>query len=536
MPQTFELSHSAQDIDNMLTQLKGFDVYNDEYFDIDIASGVICLKPEYRGAVPVGTDKDLPASHLVWSSSVSDQQLGSIGSKNTQLPERLIIPSNVDGITVTGFQAGMFSYNHRIKEVVLPSSIKNIPDGMFCKAIYLEKIENIEQIETIGKHGIAFTRVRELNFPNLKTIDSYCFCTSPCLEKINIGNKIKEIPVQAFAFCENLLEVTCVPPSDPSGDSLSDPSGGSSEFKIGERAFYGTRRLRELSFINNLPEGVTSGTIGNYAFLSSRCDFSQMDKGWSYKDATSAIYAQFDSGFTPSIQSDSDLTPHWGNYPQPNTGERPKPLPWITPLNSVFHQKDPEWADKVVDENLIEDGKQLTYGANGCAFFSLATIYSAFTGESITTYEKVKNFKDKFPIDENTKTIPNFRYGINQETILKYLLRDQDYTIQWFTTDDKYQDHCVSEEKMIDEIYNTLHKGGLVFRNIAATGPNGGHAAIYYGINADGEILMSDTSMHCDRVGIYKNHKCAWHLYKHVSNHGSALIIYPNTNKEGTAT
>ena len=112
-------------------------------------------------------------------------------------------------------------------------------------------------------------------------------------------------------------------------------------------------------------------------------------------------------------------------------------------------------------------------------------------------------------------------------TILKHLLGDKGYTIQLLTTNTNDKDHYISEEKMIDAIYKTLQNGGLVFRNIAAVNEHGGHAAIYYGINADGEILMSDTSMHCDRVGIYKNHKCAWHLYKHVSNHGSALIIYP---------
>ena len=432
---------------------------DERYFDINY-DGVISLKPEYRG--------DTTATYATnYPFSKSDNGVGVEGSKISELPERIVIPHNVNGENVTGFQNGMFCHNRRIKEVVLPPTVKAIASGMFRDAIYLTKVENTEQIESVGTGAFKLTRIEEIRFPNLVTMGTTVFDTCSCLRLVDIG-KITAIGKATFRYCENLAEVL----------------GGANVTTIGQAAFFATRRLKTLSFLPKVTK------IEGLTFYSSRCDMDGLSENCIF--GANATYKQFNN------------TDYWSNATF---------TPCKTPLNSVFHQKDPRWADKTIADSVDENGEPCTFGSNGCAFISLAEIYSVFEG---VTFDSPEEF---VPILQSKGLIGlDYRYREQWCQIANGL----GYETTFFTE---------MTQANLQQVYNALAQGALVYRSIGGIDssgnatPDGGHATLVYGINSAGEMLMSDTSQHCNEVGIYKNHKTAWHVYKHGSKKCDCVIV-----------
>lgn len=429
---------------------------DEKYFEIDI-DGLISLKPEYRGSVSEAYANGFPYCK-------SDNGVGLEGSQISELPERIVIPQNINGEEVTGFQKGMFCCNHKVKEVVFPSNSKEIPNGMFREAKNLEKIENTDCIENIGIAAFMKTKVKEGRFPSLLTLGSgaFAYCTNLIL--IDIGN-IETITDSAFQACENLSEVL----------------GGSKVTQIGVYTFTATRRLKNLPFLSNVK------SVGQYAFFSSRCDFEEdydtmVGNGCTF--GANATYKQFNT------------TDYWSNVTF---------TPCRNPLNSLFHQKDIRWADKVIAT--YDDGVPLTYGNNGCALVVLAEIYSAFNN---VTFESPEEFW--LILEDKGLTHLNFKY-----------------TEQWCQIANRlgFQTDYISEvsQAALTRIYNGLSQGALIFRSSASTSVDGGHAMLGYGINSKGEMLTSDPSPYCSELGIYENQKTAWHIYKHGSQKCDVVIV-----------
>ncbi len=439
------------------------------YFDIDI-DGLVSLKPKYRGATNPTYVSPYPASE-------SDRGAGNEGSEIHELPERLVIPNNVDGEMVTGFQKGAFCCNHRIKEVVLPSGVKDISNGLFREAIHLEKVENTEQIESIGNGGLQNTRIEEIHFPNLITMGNNAFSNCSCLRLIDIG-KVTSIGNKVFVECDNLAVVL----------------GGENVRTIGVQAFRATRRLKSLSFLPNVTK------IDGYAFYSSRCDFEEVyptlvQNGCNIgQDAT---YKQFNA------------TEYWSGASF---------TACKNPLNTLFNQLDPRWADEQVGDLVKDDGTPIKYGRNACAFFVLAEIYSAFENKPLASPQEFAQILEQKSLLLNFMKKSNWvaiAQGLGYETTVIYPM-----TAQGMQT-----------------IYDALAEGALVYRSIATFDDtagatlNGGHAVLAYGVNSEGELLTANTTSRCFNLGIYESHKDAWHIYQHGNEECYAIIV--RKKKEG---
>lgn len=411
---------------------------DEKYFDID-CDGVISLKLEYKAN----------------------------GSKATSLPERITIPDNIGGEQVSGFQVGMFKDHQRIKSVVLPPSATKISNEMFHKAIYLEKVENTEQIQEIGENAFSWTRIRDIRFPNLISAGVSAFENCSCMTTIDVG-KITSIADRSFAYCENLSEVL----------------GGSNVTTIGQEAFYATRRLKSLPFLANLT------SIGDKAFYSSRCDFEEVYELLLSRNAfgTLSTYKQYEG------------EDYWSGVPF---------TPCKTPLRSLFHQKNPLWADTVITPDILDDDVPSTYGKTGCAFISLAEIYSAFEGKDFASPVEFAEILES----KGLLGTYNFRYRDGWCAIADALGYETEFINAMSKTN-------------LQKVYNALAAGALVYKSTAATDQDGGHATLWYGVNSDGEFLVSDTSMHCNEVGIYENHKSAWHTYKNGSQNCDTVIVW----------
>jgi hypothetical protein len=162
------------------------------------------------------------------------------------------------------------------------------------------------------------------------------------LRSIDIG-KITTILAQAFYFCEDLTEVL----------------GGENVTSIEKYAFYATRKLKSLPFLSK----VTS--IEGVAFFGSGCDIENVPDDCVFGEY--ATYKQYNS------------TNYWNDVTF---------TPCKNQLNSLFHQKDPRWAEKQIGSYAFEDGTPYTYGKNGCALITLAEIYSAYEGVHFNTPEE----------------------------------------------------------------------------------------------------------------------------------------------------
>ena len=486
-PQTLTNKQQAQAKENIgvLSDCAHTALY-EKYFDIDF-DGVVSLRPEYRGH----SDADVES---VAPHSISDKGVGKVGSKFNELPERLVVPQIIDGEKVTSFQKGAFAFNHKIKEVVIPIGIKTIPSGLFWGAINLKKVENTEQIETVNAHAFRLSGIEEIRFPNATTIKGNSFQECSLLRVVDIG-KITSIGNFTFAYCEDLSEVL----------------GGDGVTSIGGQAFLGTRRLKSIPFISN----VTS--VGVLAFYGSRCNIDEL-KASAYKSSQYAVYKQYNV-------KNGALYDYWSGVEY---------TPCKNPLNSLFHQKDPRWADKPVNEVILgDDGKPNKY-RSGCAFCTLAEIYSAYEGVSFDSPVEFANLlTEKF--GDSWKS-HNYRYRSGWCALAEML----GYETKLIAGD--YQETGVQEEitkETLKEIYDALRDGALLYRGVGVvtTGVNekgettysvqtdGGHATLIYGVNKDGEVLLSDTSQKRSNLGIYENHKSAQPIYTHGSQKCDVVIV-----------
>lgn len=430
---------------------------DEKYFDIDF-DGLVSLKPEYRGS-PENDD---------YPYAISDNDVGDSGSKNASLPEVIVIPGNIGGEEVRGFQKGIFCGNQRVKEVVLPVGVTSIPNGFAHKAIYMEKLTNAEQVKSIGENALSFTRITEANFPGLTTLGDGAFENASCLVEVDLG-QITGIGNYVFDWCENLSTVHA--------DKVTS---------VGEGAFRYSRRLKNLTFLKNVV------SIGAKAFWSSRCDFEQaydtmVASGCTFGE--NACYKQFNS------------TDYWTGVAH---------TPCKNPLGSLFHQKNPLWADKQIGDFTSTDGsgKPSTYRSTGCALIVLSEIYSAFEGVTLTSPEKFFAILKEKGLDKL-----DFRYRETWCEIANGLGYETEY-IPAMTAE------------ALQKIYDALADGALLYKStMGKSNVDGGHAMLGYGINTDGEMLTADSSMHCDEVGIYESHKTAWHIYKHGSAECDCVIV-----------
>ena len=114
----------------------------------------------------------------------------------------LVIPSEIDGKTVTGIAASAFKNNREITKVTLPESVKSIDKGAFAGCSSLTEI-NLENVTSIGKN--AFGQCRALTSvrlgEGLTVIPESAFTSCATLSSVTLPSTIKEIGKNAFTLC-----------------------------------------------------------------------------------------------------------------------------------------------------------------------------------------------------------------------------------------------------------------------------------------------------------------------------------------------
>ena len=383
--------------------------------------------------------------------------INEVGSKYNELPTSIIVPDVIGTTAVTGFQAGTFYGNKRLKYLTLPKAVTVIPEAFVRKCINLEYVKNTEQVTHIAKTAFAYSGIKKALFTNLKTIDASAFGMCANLVVVDIGNNITEIPKNAFTQCCDLSFVV----------------GGSKVNVIRESAFYLTRRLRNLPFLTNVT------TVETNAFFDSRVNFenvyqTMVDNGCAF--GTNATYKQFNT------------TDYWSEVEY---------TPCENSLQTLFHQKNPLWADKNIGST------DLKYGVNGCLYCTLAEIYSAFEGVDFNTPEEFISM-----LEEGGFDIARIRSESEYcATVMSSLGYDVEYVDRLVNSD--------TGASELPRIYQALKDGALLYKSQGVLGnSSGGHATLVYGINDIGELLISDSDAPVRYIERYDNHLSSMPIYQ----------------------
>ena len=295
-----------------------------EYFDID-DDGLISLKPEYRGLGRSGE-----------TYSISDKGLNVDGSKNAELPERLVIPEIVNGIAVTALAPSMFNNNKRIKFLSIPEFTKTIPDRFCENASGLREVKGTLNVETLNKGAFQYTGISKAYFPKLKNLaGEFVFAVCPLLTIADLGNEITTLPRKTFYCC----------------DRLSSLRNAEKVTSVGKETLDYTRRLKNLPFLPNLVD------IGQMGFFGSRVNYNWSSLSGCTFGANATVLqinpTDFWSGCT--------FTAH------------------ETQLKSTFNQHDPSWAATLIGDTSYD------YGTNGCNVCCAASAYSIFENKELST-------------------------------------------------------------------------------------------------------------------------------------------------------
>lgn len=383
---------------------------DERYFDIDY-DGIVSLKPEYQNG----------------------------GSKNAELPAKIVIPDVVNKTAVSGLQAGMFEGNIVVEEITIPSSVTEIPNRFCAQARNLKAIHNTEQITKVGDRVILKTQVKKAIFPSLKEVGSGAFAEGNFLYIADIGDNITDIPEGMFRNCPLLSLV----------------KGGASVKKIGAQAFYETRNLK------NLPLLVSVTSIGDLAFYKSRIQF----------DWDSLENCTFGARATPVIDN---TVKYWEGF-QPEACENR--------IVTQMSQTNAEWRNKPFGNS----GKLYEVG---CAVFAVLHIHSALSG-------KLYNHPDEFAaeleaINEDLVTIGSHPTHFSNVAPMFKALGYEDEKVEVHTE--------AINSTLYQKVCNALKNGGYIYTQVStpviddATSIDDGHVVVIYGINSNGEVLVLDSA------------------------------------------
>lgn len=223
---------------------------------------------------------DVPGGSLAF-----DKLSGKITDVHSGKPTDVVIPSTIDGVSVTIIGNSAFQYCKSLNSISLPDSVTTIETNAFYGCTGLTNINLTDNITSIG--GSAFTdckKLSDINIPsNLTIINMGTFkgCTS--LTSVSIPSGLTIIKSNAFQSCTSLQSVY-IP---------------ASVTEIGYEAFKGCSSLYNLDISNGVTKINGSAFQGCTSLSSINIPASTEYIGNDvFKDCTSLTSVSIDDGVT----------------------------------------------------------------------------------------------------------------------------------------------------------------------------------------------------------------------------------------------
>lgn len=261
--------------------------------------------------------------------TVSDGEITGIASA----PEgelELVIPSEINGETITGLAFGAFANNKNIVKVTLPSTIKtiagqsfryctalaevNLPDtvvdirpGAFEKCYALTSIDLPESLDNIAQNAFMESGLTSIKFPNtLKSVGAYAFGDCTALAEADLGS-VETLDRGAFSGCTSLTSVVVPETVKTTDHHIFTDCTQLADIKIlADNAYVYSSMVYGTAYYNN-PENWTDGVlyIGKYlitAKLGEETDYNPSLV--TVKEGTTVISAfAFDDCYKDNITS-----------------------------------------------------------------------------------------------------------------------------------------------------------------------------------------------------------------------------------------
>ena len=122
----------------------------------------------------------------------------------------LVIPSEIDGKTVTGIGRMAFASCTTLTDVTIPDSVTSIGDWAFsdCDAIVNVKIP--DTVTYLGEYAFrSCSSLKSVHIPKgIKTIEMRAFLSCSSLESLTIPENITSIGLGAFSLCKKPVSYT----------------------------------------------------------------------------------------------------------------------------------------------------------------------------------------------------------------------------------------------------------------------------------------------------------------------------------------
>lgn len=356
-----------------------------------------------------------------------------------------------NGLDTAGSKNAELPKSLVIPTVVNEIAVTRLAEGFF---LYNEAVEEVFLPDAVTEipERFADNALHLKCFRNTDHIVSVGRCAFQYthLEKAKFP-ALQNLGVGAFNCCGFLVyadigSVTIIPASAfTSCMLLSRVKGGAAVTEVGENAFNLCYRLNSVEFLPNLK------SIGNNAFLRCRLRY----------DWGSLQNCSFGNKATALQLNPADI---WSGC---------SVTPTENPVPTLLSQNDPRWREKRIGTT------DVTY-ANGCTFFTAMHIYCALHGLKIGTIEEF----EAIAAGINPDILNGFSPSLEQA---KAMCEKLGLKVEY------YPEYT---QASLQAVYDGLAEGKYAIAVFSARyGSSTGHAAMIYGVNANGEWLIADSAL-----------------------------------------
>ena len=206
-------------------------------------------------------------------------------------PDTVVIPSAINGHSVTKIGDGAFSNLTSLTSVTIPVSVTSIGDAAFAYCVGLTNVTIPDSVTQLGENVFFDSGLTSVAIPgHLSTIPGGAFAYCINLANVTVPYSVTNIGTNAFAYCASLANVTIPDLVRSIGNEAFEHCGSldnltipGSVHIIGESAFAYCGSLVRVTLANgvtnigtdafgdcgsvasvNIPDSVTN--IGSYAF------------------------------------------------------------------------------------------------------------------------------------------------------------------------------------------------------------------------------------------------------------------------------